>query len=76
MSALTVWSAAPEHLLSGEQAVWQVIAFAGPGAVIGGLVARHLVVKLGAQRLKLFFGSWLLVIGLVEFMPLAQSGPV
>ena len=71
VSALTVWCAAPQHLYLGDQAVWPVIAFAGPGAVIGGLIARHLVLKLGAQRLKLFFGGWLLVIGLSEFITLA-----
>ncbi len=70
VSALTVWSAAPEQLLWGDQAVWQVVVFAGPGALIGALIARHLVLKLGAQKLKLFFGSWLLVIGVVEFVPL------
>lgn len=70
ISAISVWSAAPEQLLFGQQAIWQVMALAGPGAVIGGLIARHLVIKLGAHRLKLFFASWLLIIGLVEFIPL------
>jgi uncharacterized membrane protein YfcA len=70
VSALTVWSAAPEQLINGQQAVWEVILWAGPGALIGALLARHLVLRMGAQRLKLFFGSWLLVIGVVEFVPL------
>lgn len=70
ISALSVWSAAPEQLLLGQAANWEVIAFAGPGAVVGALIAKPLVLKLGAERLKLFFGSWLLVIGLVEFVPL------
>ena len=71
ISAISVWSAAPEQLLFSQQAIWQVVAFAGPGAVLGGLIARHLVLRLGAHRLKLFFGSWLLIIGLVEFTPLS-----
>jgi uncharacterized protein len=71
VSAISVWSAAPEQLLFGQQANWQVLAYAGPAAVLGGLIARRLVLKLGAHRLKLFFGSWLLVIGLAEFIPLA-----
>lgn len=71
ISAISVWSAAPEQLIFNQHANWQVLAFAGPGAVIGGLVARQLVLKLGAHRLKLFFGSWLLIIGLVEFIPQA-----
>lgn len=69
ISAITVWSAAPEQLLFNQQANWQVLAFAGPGAVVGGLLARHLVVYLGAIRLKLFFGTWLLIIGVTEFIP-------
>ncbi|TDG16028.1 sulfite exporter TauE/SafE family protein [Seongchinamella unica] len=71
ISAISVWSAAPEQLLVSQQANWQVVLFAGPGAVVGGLLARHLVLKLGARRLKLFFAFWLLIIGLVEWMPLA-----
>lgn len=70
ISALSVWSAAPEQLLASQHANWQVIAFAGPGAVLGGLIARQLVLSLGAYRLKLFFGGWLLIIGLAEFIPL------
>ena len=46
-----------------------ILKFIG-AAVVGGLIARRLVLKLGAHRLKLFFGSWLLVIGLAEFIPL------
>ena len=68
VTALTVWSAAPQHLFAGGQADWQVLAYAGPGAIAGGLIARHLVTRLGANRLKLFFGGWLLVIGLAEFL--------
>lgn len=71
ISAISVWSAAPEQLIFGQQANWQVLALAGPGAVLGGLIARHLVLRLGAHRLKLFFGAWLLIIGLVEFIPFA-----
>ena len=71
ISAITVWSAAPQQLLSGDQAQWQIILLAGPGAIIGGLIARPLVLKLGAQRLKLFFGCWLLILGLVEIVQLS-----
>lgn len=68
VSAITVWCAAPVHLGFGDQAAWKVIAFAGPGAIIGGVVAKQLVMKLGAVRLKFLFGVWLLVIGLSEFV--------
>lgn len=69
LSAITVWSAVPEHLLADGQAVWPVIAFAGPGAIIGAVIARTLALKLGANRLKRFFGFWLLLIGAAELLP-------
>lgn len=64
VTALTVWAAAPEHFLLNPNAYWQVLVFAGPGAVIGGIVARSLVGLLSARRLKAFFGFWVLIIGL------------
>ena len=70
ISAITVWSAAPEHLVWGDQALWQIIVFAGPGAIIGGLIARPLVQRLGARRLKAFFGCWLVLIGAAELTTL------
>ena len=40
LSALTVWSAAPIHLGDGGRAVWPVVLSAGPGAVVGAVIAR------------------------------------
>ncbi|MEE4279121.1 MAG: sulfite exporter TauE/SafE family protein [Halieaceae bacterium] len=68
VSALTVWSAAPIHLFGGSsQTVWAIALWAGPGAVGGALIARALALRLGALRLKRFFGGWLVLIGLAEF---------
>lgn len=64
VSALTVWSAIWQHTLIDFQVYWQVILFAGPGAVLGGIVAKTIVIHLSASRLKLFFAFWLVVIGL------------
>jgi uncharacterized membrane protein YfcA len=64
ISALTVWSATPEHFWFNQQVNWQVLGLAGPGALIGGVVARQLVGLLSAKRLKVFFGVWLLIIGI------------
>lgn len=64
VTAATVWSAAPQHFLLNQDLNWQVLAFAGPGAVIGGITARRLVGMLSARRLKIFFGVWVLIIGL------------
>ena len=66
VSAITVWAALPQHLLRNPSIYWEVVLFAGPGAVVGGIIARRLVLWLGARRLKFFFGFWLLVIGATE----------
>ncbi|MDN3653295.1 sulfite exporter TauE/SafE family protein [Thalassotalea ponticola] len=42
----------------------QVLMFAAPGAMVGALLARYLALWLGAQRLKLFLGSWILLVGI------------
>jgi len=63
VSAITVWSAIWQHTLIDFQVYWQVVIFAGPSAVLGGILAKEVVSRLSASRLKLFFAFWLLVIG-------------
>jgi uncharacterized membrane protein YfcA len=70
LSALTVWGAAPHELLIGADAQWLVILVAGPGAMLGAILARRLAIYLGGLRLKRFFGAWLLVIGISELISL------
>lgn len=65
VSAFTVWSAIYHHTVTSFQVFWQVVIFAGPGAVLGGIFAKTLVAYLSATRLKLFFAFWLLVIGAI-----------
>lgn len=65
VSALVVWAAAFEHLWLNPNAYWQVLVFAGPGAVLGGVFAKTLVSWLSARKLKIFFASWVLIVGLV-----------
>ena len=65
VSAITVWSAIWQHTLINFTVYWQVVLFAGPGAIVGGVFAKTLVTHLSATRLKLFFAFWLLVIGAV-----------
>lgn len=62
VSAISVWSAI-FHVES--QVYWQVVLFAGPGAVLGGVFAKTLVTHLSAIKLKLFFSCWLLISGAV-----------
>jgi len=63
VSAFTVWAAIGQHIWVDFQVYWQVVLFAGPGAVLGGIFAKTLVTHLSAIRLKMFFAFWLLVIG-------------
>jgi len=65
VSAITVWAGIWQHTAVDYQVYWQVVIFAGPGAVLGGIFAKTLVEHLSATRLKLFFAFWLLVIGIV-----------
>jgi uncharacterized membrane protein YfcA len=65
VSAFTVWAAIWQHTLIQLEVYWQVVLFAGPGAVLGGVFAKTLVTHLSATKLKLFFAFWLLIIGLV-----------
>lgn len=65
VSAFTVWAAIWQHTLIQFEVYWQVVLFAGPGAVLGGVFAKTLVTHLSASKLKLFFAFWLLIIGLV-----------
>jgi uncharacterized membrane protein YfcA len=60
VSAITVWFAIGQVK---EDAYWQVVIFAGPGAVLGGIFAKTLVTHMSATRLKLFFSIWLLITG-------------
>ncbi|WP_057830483.1 sulfite exporter TauE/SafE family protein [Colwellia sp. TT2012] len=58
VSAISVWTAiAQVH----NDVYWQVVLFAGPGAVLGGIFAKTLVTHLSAIKLKLFFATWLLI---------------
>jgi uncharacterized membrane protein YfcA len=63
VSAITVWAGIWQHTLMNFQVYWQIVIFAGPAAVLGGIFAKTLVGYLSATRLKLFFALWLLVIG-------------
>jgi uncharacterized membrane protein YfcA len=65
VTAITVWTGIAQHTVIDYQVYWQVVLFAGPGAVLGGIFAKTLVTHLSATRLKLFFAFWLLVIGAV-----------
>ncbi len=66
LSAFTVWSALPYHAFINPSVVWQVVLFAGAGAVVGGMIAKYVVLAFSVQRLKLFFGLWVLILGVTS----------
>lgn len=66
VSAITVWSASPIHIFSANsQALYELVLFAGPGAIIGGMLARKLALLLPVKVLKLFFSTWIILTGIV-----------
>lgn len=62
VSAFSVWAAIWQ--VKGD-VMWQIVLFAGPGAVLGGVFAKTVVTHLSATRLKLFFSFWLLISGIM-----------
>jgi uncharacterized protein len=64
LSAFTVWSGIIYHLLVSQAVYWPIVLFAGPGAIIGGILAKRLVLFFSARNLKLFFAGWILIMGL------------
>jgi uncharacterized membrane protein YfcA len=64
LSAFTVWAGIVYHLLISQAVYWPIVLFAGPGAIIGGILAKRLVLFFSARNLKLFFAGWILIMGL------------
>ncbi|WP_171022408.1 sulfite exporter TauE/SafE family protein [Thalassotalea litorea] len=68
VSALTVLAGIADFALQGL-VVTEVLLFAAPGAMIGGLVARFIAQAMGGMRLKLFLGTWILLVGIAGILP-------
>jgi uncharacterized membrane protein YfcA len=64
VSAFSVWSAISYHLFVSQAVYWQVVIFAGAGAIVGGIIAKHVVLFFSPIKLKIFFATWVLVMGL------------
>lgn len=64
VSAFTVWGSAYIHFTEDTKTLFNIVIFAGPGAILGGLFARKLVLHLSAKKLKAFFGVWIILSGL------------
>jgi uncharacterized membrane protein YfcA len=63
LSALTVWGGVIFHLAITKAIYWPVVLFAGAGAVVGGILAKQLVLYFSAKNLKLFFAGWIFILG-------------
>ena len=64
ISSISVLTGTPYHILN-DNVPWQVIAFTAPGALLGGYMARHIAIKLGAFRLKILAGGWIMISGVL-----------
>ena len=63
ISSVSCLAGAPFHILNGT-VVWEVVALAAPGALVGGYFARPLALWLGAKRLKTIDGLWIMGLSL------------
>ena len=66
LSAFSVWGGALYHVIVTDAVHWQVVLFAGTGAVIGGVLAKYLTLYFSATRLKVFFAVWILLLGIAS----------
>jgi len=63
LSAVTVWGGVIFHLIITQAIYWPVVLFAGAGAIVGGVLAKQLVLYFSAKNLKLFFAGWIFILG-------------
>ncbi|MDX1280566.1 sulfite exporter TauE/SafE family protein [Shewanella colwelliana] len=68
VTAMTVWTTSFIHFGEHSDAYFNVVLFAGPGAVIGGILAKKLALYLPVKRLKLFFASWIILSGVAMLL--------
>lgn len=67
LSAITVWAGIGHHIAM-DTIYLQVLLFAGPGAVIGAVLAKIIATRLPVMQLKMFFAGWVLLVGLIELI--------
>jgi uncharacterized membrane protein YfcA len=64
LSAFSVWAGIVFHLVQSQAIYWPVVLFAGAGAIVGGILAKRLVLFFSAKNLKLFFAGWIFILGI------------
>ncbi len=60
VSAMSVWVGVQKYLWVLPTIDWNVLMFAGPAALIGGTVAKHVIAWFTPVQLKLFIAAWIL----------------
>jgi uncharacterized protein len=60
ISGVTVLLGVQYHVFKGT-VPWEVVVLAGPGAFLGGFLARRIAHWMGAHRLKTFDGGWIVL---------------
>jgi uncharacterized membrane protein YfcA len=65
VSSITVLSGVGYYAHSSSPIVLPVLIYAAPGALLGGILARHLATLLGGRRLKLMMSAWIALSGVV-----------
>ena len=68
VSSISVLSGVGYYLHPSSPIVLPVLVYAAPGALLGGILARHLATWLGGRRLKLMMSAWIALSGLVYLL--------
>jgi len=67
VSSVTVLTGLPHYFGTGS-IMTGVVAFAAPGALIGGTLAKRLAVSLGTKRLKVGMALWIIVSSVIYLL--------
>ncbi|MBU3023339.1 sulfite exporter TauE/SafE family protein [Aestuariibacter sp. A3R04] len=68
LSAFSVWAGVIYHAFIAYSVVWEVVLFAGAGAIVGGRLARYVVLAFSPATVKVFFALWVLVLGVISLL--------
>lgn len=68
LSAFSVWAGVIYHAFIAYSVVWEVVLFAGAGAIIGGRLARYVVMAFAPSTVKVFFALWVLILGVSSLL--------
>ena len=66
LSAMSVWGGIIYYIFINPFIIVPIACFAGVGAIIGGSVAKHLVLWLNPYQVKVFFAVWVMLMGIVN----------